>query len=97
MIDSVEETKEEMIFVWNKVRLVATIIPIKVNYPEAIMWIQVNFQEGTQMLVKVKLEETFNKIEEMLQPVIDQIKTLDKVDKNLEVAKRTRNLLFHRN
>jgi hypothetical protein len=49
------------------------------------------------MLVKVKLEETFNKIEEMLQPVIDQIKTLDKVDKNLEVAKRTRNLLFHRN
>ena len=61
------------------------------------MWIQVNFQEGTQMLVKVKLEETFNKIEEMLQPVIDQIKTLDKVDKNLEVAKRTRNLLFHRN
>ena len=61
------------------------------------MWIQVNFQEGTQMLVKVKLEETFNKIEEMLQPVIDQIKTLDKVDRNLEVAKRTRNLLFHRN
>jgi len=49
------------------------------------------------MLVKVKLKEIFNKIEEMLQPVIGQIKTLDKVDKNLGVAKRTRNLLFHRN
>ena len=60
------------------------------------MWTQVNFQEGTVMLVKVKLAEIFNKTEEMLQLGIYQTKILDKVDKNLEEVKGTKDLLFHR-
>tara|TARA_B110000285_G_C15011467_1_gene556673 strand:+ start:1022 stop:1171 length:150 start_codon:yes stop_codon:yes gene_type:complete len=47
------------------------------------------------MLVKVKSEEIFNKTEEMLQLGINQIKILDKVDKNLEAVKGTKDLLFH--